>query len=773
MATIQSSTDPRFQPTMSLRERLSRIISGATSYLPSSMQSYPDIPQMGVKQGKLAEDLMAPVSNLPVVGQALSAEDLGTAAHNKDYWGMGLAALGLVPGGGPEAKVAKQVVEGVADVGKVAKGAEKAVKAAPSGGQFNLKPEGGGKKRMSQVESLRDKPLTESIEAAKQEPHIIPHSEAEGGGFVGAPYSMQTRADLDMIREKFDADVAAGVGGSDWYPRAQEWIKTVAGPDPARQSELARNLALFSAQADPGGNLGFSIKARNNAIMGSTPISEEYKPGQGGVVRTGQQWDTYLKGFNTGKDIKLGDKTGVYGGHLDPTREDPTTGTNDIWHARAFGYTTPEGQPWESALGSTQHTWLDYETVLATERANRLGLGGRTDWTPGEIQASPWVAGKGRGLAEEKFNTKSQGEYKQGPITQEQLQAGIDEASKTYPDYARQYTANATHEAVTGRQTAHLPGVAQGDQATRDEFSRLLPSGWQGPGGRDILYGSQGAYTAPTVQAEGVYGNPVQMNEQQIAQPLVAFSGPSGERVVEPASRQMLTGTEGFRAYMDAQDMGAWSIPIPGQKAGQNNAFELAFPNGAPTRENLAHIMAQGGAAEKTPMPNVIHSGGDRGVLTNFGKTQSPIGAKEAKAMQAQLGGAAKVTPTKLDTGNVDYEEAWRGGAPEGQVKQGTDMATKKMLGNLNAAQLEKLDTPEIRQKVLDNMERDAAVALKTGDVTRADIQKAREIFGKFGFKGLQEHLGKGLLPAAIGAIVYDRIRNPRTAGEERQREES
>lgn len=109
MATIQSSTDPRFQPTQSLRERLSGLIAGGTSQLPASMQSYPDIPQLGVEKGNLAEDLMTPAENLPAVGQALSAEDLGEAAHNKDWWGMGLAALGMIPGGGPEAKGAKKL----------------------------------------------------------------------------------------------------------------------------------------------------------------------------------------------------------------------------------------------------------------------------------------------------------------------------------------------------------------------------------------------------------------------------------------------------------------------------------------------------------------------------------------------------------------------------------------------------------------------------------------------------------------------------------------
>ena len=183
------------------------------------------------------------------------------------------------------------------------------------------------------------------------------------------------------------------------------------------------------------------------------------------------------------QDIKLGPKTGIYGGHMDPTRASPTTGTNDIWHARALGYTTPEGKPWESALTPQQHSWMDAETVLAVDRANQAGVGGRTDWTPGEIQAAPWVAGKGRGLE------KSRG------MTPEE---GLAEASKTYPDYAPSFTANATHEMTPGRQTGHLPGIANADQATRDQFAEGPRNWWQDEQGRDVLYDAQGAYVGPS-----------------------------------------------------------------------------------------------------------------------------------------------------------------------------------------------------------------------------------------------------------------------------------
>src|SRR4029079_2118814 len=90
-------------------------LQNATSYLPASMQSYPDIPQMGVKQGTLAKDLMTPVENAPVVGQALAAEDVGAARQRGDWLSMGAAALGLMPGGGAEEHAAKEAVEACGD----------------------------------------------------------------------------------------------------------------------------------------------------------------------------------------------------------------------------------------------------------------------------------------------------------------------------------------------------------------------------------------------------------------------------------------------------------------------------------------------------------------------------------------------------------------------------------------------------------------------------------------------------------------------------------
>ena len=94
----------------------------------------------------------------------------------------------------------------------------------------------------------------------------------------------------------------------------------------------------------------------------------------------------------------------------------------------------------------------------------------------------------------------------------------------------------------------------------------------------------------------------------------------------EPALRQMLTGTEGFRGYMDAQDMAAWSIPIAGQKAGQNNALRWSFRMASNPREPGAHH-EPGRSGEAPQMGDVLHYGGDQGALTEFYPGKTGMGA--------------------------------------------------------------------------------------------------------------------------------------------------
>jgi hypothetical protein len=668
----------------------------------------------GKDYNEARRDSMTLMGLSPGVGTAMAAEDAGTAARQGDWKGAALAGLGAIPEVGPELRA----------LGTAEKGGRKVL--AEAMGPAATKA---GKREAIGATSLREKPLDEAIDIAKSGRHIIPSPKGGETTFVGAPYQVKGPEDIHRLRGDFDRMVGLGGAGADWYVRAQNWIKKVAGPDPASQHELARNLGLFSPQADPNSNLGASVKARNHAIMGMEP--------EGGVVRTTRQWNDYKREYQTGAEKYMGDKVDPFAKHLDPTQVSPTTGVNDTWHARNLGYSEPEVK----TIGPQKHAWMDAETVHATSRANEAATAGRTDWTPGEVQAAPWVYSKAQGI---------ENRWKWPP------DKAMAEAHKSYPEYAGNYTASGTHEMTPGRQTDHLPGIANGDQQARDDFAKGPGNWWQDEQGRDALYAGQGAYVEPTAKAEGAYGDPMQFNPMQAAHPLVSFSGPTGERVLDKASRQMMTGTEGFRAYMDAQDMGGFSIPVPGQKPSHNNAFSLSLP-GEPSREDLAGLI---GAGKQQGMGDVVHSGGPNASLTEFYPGKTGIGAKEAKEMNAALGDKATAAPTRLESGGVFYEDAWRGGADKGApAKQGSDMATNQMLGELNAAQEAALDTPAIRAKAMERFDRDAKVAAERGDVVREDIQRARKLFAEGGFKALRDNLKQGLLPAAAAGLFLNQQR--------------
>jgi hypothetical protein len=651
---------------------------------------------------------------IPGVGGALTADDIKRSYQAGDRLGLGVnlaaAGLGAVPViGGAGAKAVKGLGREVAKkvAGKAAKkGRAEAITAV----------------------SLRDKPLPEAIEYVKAGKHIKPK---EGGGYVGAPRWVKNEKDLQKMRDEFDALVSGGTEGADWYDRTQSWIKRVAGDDKDAQAILADDLALFSAQADPDANLGFALQARNAKLAGQ-PMD---------VVRTGQQARTFNKGRDTGKRIKLGKKTGIFGMHMDPTRVNPTTGTNDIWHARALGYKTKDEKDWKSGLTPQQHAWMDAETVLAVARANDKKLGGRGDWTPGEIQAAPWVAGKAKGLEKKR---------KLSP------EAALVEAGKTYPDFEQKYVVNATHEQTPGA-PGHLAGLQDAPPELRAAYSADPRASWMGLGGRDVLKSSQGMLTAPTVPMQGLYNG--MFNPGQVARGLGAMQGPTGSRVMQDQTRKLMDASEGFRGYMDAQDAAAYSMPIPSQKMSHSNAYEVKLPEGMTPQDAMISMQGLGGAFD---MPDIVHYGGDRAVLTNFGKPKPEeimplpttgdaarygpaggIGRQQAKIAKESLGGLG--APVRLESAYL----------PSGFTEQqGTDAATKQMLERVQGLE-EGLDTPEVRAKVLGKMQLDDEMAVKTGTPVRADIQLARKLFHEGGFKALREALGQGLLPAATVGIFY------------------
>ena len=733
----------------------------------------------GVSEGRWA----TPYANTPATDVGQRAEQLGTVANEMrptfgtdwDVAGAkediaagryGQAALKLGQGVGNAAlDVVDMVDPGTGTViGStlaaaplaIAKRTDKVI--SPSGKVLDVPK---GKREAVGAVSLRDLDPAEASRIAQTERHLQPAPPAKPGAkqgaYAGGPVDVQTRADLEEMRRRFDEDVKKGVQGADWYERTQNWVKEMAGDDPARQSELARNLALFSAQADPDGNLGFAIAARNAATQGM-PAAK---------VRTGQQARTYNEAFygdgeygqpfdpsKPWQDIKLGPKTGIFGGHMDPTRTNPVTGTNDIWHARAFGYTNPKtGKPWSAALGDAQHAFMDYETVLAVDRANAEKWGGRENWSPGEVQAAPWVEGKAQGLLKKRKNWT--------------YQQALDEASKTYPDYAPKYTAFGTYEHVPGKTTGHREDIAKGSPETREAYAMDPRLSWvNAQTGRDVIHGAQGGYVGRTRPTTGVFEGEV--NRGNAAPALVSYEGKSGEREVDMPSRQMMTGGEAFRAYVNAQDAGAWSIPVRGQKVGRTNAYEVNLPPGTASPQRIEQLdqlagqyMGPGGFKGGIHYGTDPLTGQDKAIVTNFDPSAADSKQIQSRKNLTAFETAAGVPAQRVERQGdyIPYQEAWGKG-------EGSDAATQQMLSQITPVQEQYFSRPEVREVVQRQWQVDEEARL-TGAPVRQDIQTARRLIAEGGIPALRDALGKGILPAAAVAAVLSQVPGQGGQGEE------
>jgi hypothetical protein len=397
---------------------------------------------------------------------------------------------------------------------------------------------------------------------------------------------------------------------------------------------------------------------------------------------------------------------------------------------------------------------MDAETLLAVDRANQKALLGRTDWTPGEIQAAPWIATKGRDLAENRFGGD--------------MLHGLSEAGKTYNDYYPKFAARATHEAIPGAMTGHLPGLPGASEAERAYYSLDPGSTWLQPTGHDVLYQAAGLYQQPALRATGAYtppGGTMETNPLTVSRPMVAFAGEPGARFVDKPSQAIMNQVEAVRAYLDAQGAGAWSMPIRGNV----NPNSLYLKTNGPLSGQQIQALQQVGRG--VGLGDVIDYG-NGAVMTSFGEpVNSRVlgGALIRGGLQQRieqiLPGAAPER-VGLASGYVGYEDKWAQGQGQGVVTR----ELQQLLQNKDApATFAKLDQDNnLRIAAANRLLRDERYSERTGQPVRPDIQNARMIISEGGFTALFQALKRGALlpvslaPLVLGALKHDQGRRDR-----------
>ena len=597
-------------------------------------------------------------------------------------------------------------------------------------------------KRSTDIPDIRELPVDQAVDVARTQPHLIKAGDQSEGFYVGGPRDISSKRALNAQRKYFDEYIAADPRGGDWYDRYRRAVDEVTGGNPQQSRWMTNQEGQWSAGVDPGSELHFALK-ENNASIAGMPVK---------AARPAQH-EAHLEAIRT-KDpyaYQLGDKTGEYAELTNPdvARATPpgATGVNDFRHARNWGYTEKDGGAQKGALTDAQHKFLDMETALAVDRANKTKLGGRSDWTGEQLQAAPWVRQKALDIMS-----------RNKALTYDEAFA---RANKQIGDFYPRQTYNATHEAQPGAETGHMIGSIAAGANERAAYAMDPRSTWAtAPNGRDAIYSGLGIpgtgvnmRVRPTVEMSGMFEGPrgLETNKGWVARPMGTFStGGKDEpfKTATPADRMILNAGETLRAGLDAQQGGAWHKIWRGGPVNESNS--LLFNRPGPS--SVANMKALQATGRPLGLPDVTDTGA--GMLgTRFG--EPPAGGKDFNAAIKrgdfdQYGDPIRV---RVDANYLGLDEAWKQGV-------GSTAVTQKILDAVT-------QTPELRaafnanpylpEQAAAKMARDKDWA-ETWGAPREDLQNLRRIIAES--KGdwidrVVDAMKKGVILPATAAAFF------------------
>lgn len=565
---------------------------------------------------------------------------------------------------------------------------------------------------------MKKEGIEKLVEMLVNAPSKVGHRSGTTGQYVGAPAGLDSPQKLGAARKNYQDLATEGADGADWYYDSSSFLGDITN-----NSEDAARLADVFGITSPGANvdvnMGFALKGLNQSIAGDS-------------IRTGRfpgNMAPKIERALAGESDYLGHKVDPFAQNLKVNFQDVENprAVHDIWEGRAWGYQGKNGKPWDAGFTPQQHSWMDEQGDIVIDRMNSQNAAGRSDWNTSRLQAGGWTGIKRR-----------HGDIKPG------------DAAMHYGSYAPKYTAFGTHEQIPGAVTKHLEGITELPEDLRAAYSK--EGDWRDIKGRDALYADLGAATQRSNQATGVFtpsgGGPTEFNPAQIARPLVGLEKRAGVTGVDESSTSILDAVESTRAYVDAQEAGAWHKLIANNKAGDRGS--LTIPTSHPLDQ------AQMGQMNDLAGKNDFFMS-DTGEAVNFLDYTDRSGIDLGKQLKTNLLDdiqsiipGAKPSRVSADMGYQDYQAAW---------KAGDGSATKQMLSKLeeNPEIFKRLDaSPALREKAMRNLERDEAFAAEHNLPIRQDIQNARRIIAESSLSGLKAALqaGKVALPALAGIAV-------------------
>lgn len=696
---------------------------------------------------------------LPGVGWAQALRDYKRADKANDKLGKGLAvggaALATIPIiGKPVAEAGGAVAREIPAALRALGVAKKAREAATAGrltaqtGRVVERQAGAGTRAKVAPDVYRklfEQGGTDAVlDAAKAGEHLKPQA---SGGFAGAPRTVGTTGELGGMRRALDKQLSGGAEALEYADpeRVGNWYDRAKGAQAISNEphQLARSLeqhGVYSAGVAPENELAFALKHRNQEALGT-----------GETAYRGAGKRTLDRAVAADTPAKLAPKIGEYSQKNNPLRvEESPFGVNDFRMAQAFGYTDPKGAPWKAGASETMHPFMDAETALMVDRANKRGVGGRTDWTGAKAQEIPWILNK----AEDIYGRGQKGRFALGGDDAENIAgkvAALRDANNTIGDYLPKHTFSATHEAVPGANTGHVPQALDmpfewkqqyGDQApwTRAGDTLETPHGNVGEGERDVLYSALGFRQLPAERSVGNYTNSLgelEQNPMTISRPLVDFAT-NTQQQINPNTQKALEATELFRGVNDAQEAVAGNLPVT--MAGRKGKQGLLIEGDIPDRERMAALTE---ALRGTPYEGSMSA-------TNRGALLFPSGAEAQRRMLKQ---ADEILPG--ETVSKAASEGFYMPAMSSADEAGQGIATTRALEAMAAAPenvaLNIGESEGVRSAIRAKSARDATMG-----GAREDIQKMRSFFSESDWPQAVAMMRKGMKPAAaLAAMGY------------------
>jgi len=582
------------------------------------------------------------------------------------------------------------------------------------------------------------------------------------GEVIGGPPGVTTLDEVDAAREHALQRSTEGAHGMDWYDRQSEMLHELA---PGREDALAKGIATYSPQADPGTNLSWTAANWNKLLVDPEAKTLTLE----GAPKTRQQAQTFLDtvGHGAGSEqIPGGIKVGAF---VNDLQKGPGAHpTNDLWTGRGL---SQYGDKETRGLAPHEHGYASGETQLLTKELRDEGVKGPLgqDFTePRQGQAALWTGGRlGNELEGKEYAGKPFDE-----LSPEAQTRALRNSSTGYDTEVPQLTAKMTREVIPARVSGHMSGLVDAPFSEKMMFTRQAE-----PFHRDIPMHATGTLNLPTGRGLGEFQNALgetEYNPNLTSRMLASFEKGGGPGVEDAAGRILDT----LATYHGATDVQAGvpyhMVKTRGVPEGKQNAMSVRYldPGSHPMAPDTMGIGNVRTIAIRDALKakglNLLDTGD--GTFTIAGPEYGGSKARDFK--QRMSGVDLNVPGLELETkpgnyrGNyIDLEKEWA--APQGQGN-----VTQRLVDALRAE-------PQVTERLQNhsnieatrlrglNIAEDAAMERGVSGAPRADVRKLRDVLMEKGPKGLVE-MTKGWkkadwvksgLPVVAGMVFADQAR--------------